>query len=448
MKFPTFLTVWVVCVSVLLTGSEATAKQRGLIRDAEIENIIRDYATPLFEAAGLIADDVNIYIVNDNSLNAFVMGGQNLFMNTGLIMRSDTAGQVIGVIAHEAGHIAGGHLARLRGAVEDARTTSLISTILGAAVAIGSGRGDVGAAIMQSGSAAGVGGLMKFSRTQESAADHAGLSFLDQAGISSEGLLQFMDKLADQELLYESRQSPYLRTHPMSRNRYRTVAAHLKTSPATGTPLTERTVVAYGRMKAKLHAFTEPFSRTLRRYPETDTSLFARYARAVAYYRKPALAEAIKRIDGLIADHPRDPYFHELKGQALFENGKVKNAIGSYRRAVNLMPASSLLRRDLGRALIESDDNTLLPEAIQHLTIAVNRDPADTFSWRQLAIAHGRLGQNALSSLALAEESVRKGRKQAALHHAGKAQQTFPRGTKEWLHAQDIIEAANLMNPK
>jgi predicted Zn-dependent protease len=430
----------------LLPGGSAHAAGRSLIRDAEIENTIRGYASPLFEAAGLVPEDVDIYIVSDNTLNAFVAGGQNLFIHTGLIMGADNASQIIGVIAHEAGHIAGGHLARSRDARENAQIKSIIGTVIGGAVGLATGRGDVGAAIIQGGGLAGLQGYLRFSRTQEAAADNAALTYLDQVGYSAEGLLQFMDKLGDQELLYANRQSPYLRTHPMSRDRYRTVLAHVRRSPVTDKPLPTRLNAQFLRMKAKLSGFLEPFGRVMRRYPESDTRLAARYARAIAYYRKPDMAQALHRLDALIDEHPNDPYFHELKAQALYENGHVREALNSYHAAVRLLPTSGLLRRELASAQIEAGDDSLLPAAVDNLTMTVQQSPNDTFAWRQLAIAQGRLGHSAQSSLALAEEAVRSGHKRAALYHAGKAQNELPRGSMGWLQAQDIIEAANVLD--
>lgn len=396
----------------------------------------------------MVPETVNIYLLKDKTLNAFVMGGQNLFIHTGLLVGADNAGQIIGVIAHEAGHIAGGHLARAREAVDNARKRSLLATVLGGVLALGTGRPDVGAVIMQGGELSSARGYFRFSQTQESAADHAALAFLDKAGYSAEGLLQFMAKLEDQELLLPGRQDPYMRTHPMSRDRYLSVESHLKRSDLAGKPLPTRVNARFARMKAKLHAFLEPYGRVIRRYPPSDQSLAARYARAIALYRKPKLDEALPAIDALIAEHPNDPYFLELKGQALHENGRVAEALAPYEAAVRQLPTSSLLRRDLARVQIETDDDSLLPQAIVNLNAAVQRDPGDVFTWHNLAIAHGRMGNMGLSALALAEEAVRRGKKEAALYQAGKVQQTFPRGSIQWLQAQDIIEVANLLDKK
>ncbi len=434
--------VSVFAAACLWAPAEAGAQKLSFIRDAEIENTIRTYAAPLFQAAGLEPSDVRIYLVNDRSLNAFVAGGQRLFINTGLIMRSKHAGQVIGVIAHETGHIAGGHLSRLHAAIANSTAQSILALVIGAAAAIGTGRGDVGSAIIAGGQSMGIRSFLHYNRTQESAADQAALRFLDATGQSSRGLLEFMDLLGAQELLSADRQDPYLRTHPLSRERVDAVQAHLSRSPNRDKPQPARIRALHRRMLAKLYAFLEPVPRTLRRYAESDTGLDARYARAIAYYRKPDLGKALPLIDGLIAERPEDPYFHELKGQMLFENGRAAEALKPYETAVRLLPRSPLLRRGLAQVQLELGDPALLEPAIRNLRAAVQRDSEAPFTWRQLAIAYGRRGDMGMSAVALAEEALLKGDARQARYHAGKAEKLLPRGSIGWLQAQDILQAA------
>lgn len=438
--FPVALSVF--AAACLWAPADAGAQRLSFIRDAEIENTIRTYAAPLFLAAGLEPSDVRIYLVDDRSLNAFVAGGQRLFINTGLIMRSTHAGQVIGVIAHETGHIAGGHLSRLHAAIANSTAQSILALVIGAAAAIGTGRGDVGAAIVAGGQSMGLRSFLHYNRTQESAADQAALRFLDATGQSSRGLLEFMELLDGQELLSADRQDPYLRTHPLSRERIDTVQAHLSRSPYKDKPQPARIQELHRRMLAKLYAFLEPFGRTLRRYPESDTGVDARYARAVAYYRKPDLGKALPLVDGLIAERPEDPYFHELKGQMLFENGRAAEAQKPYETAVRLLPRSPLLRRGLAQVQLELGDPALLEPAIRNLRAALQQDADAPFTWRQLAIAYGRRGDMGMSAVALAEEALLKGHARQARYHAGKAEKLLPRGSMGWLQAQDILQAA------
>lgn len=439
--------IFAVCAAAIaLLGTSAPADAQSnkisLIRDAETENIIRAYSTPIFKAAGLNPGDIRIHLVNDRTLNAFVAGGQRLFINTGLILQSANASQLIGVIAHEVGHIAGGHLSRMEDELRRASAQQILALILGGAAAIGTGRGDAGAAIMMGGSSAAMRGFLAFNRTQESSADAAALQFLDQTNQSAQGLLEFLQVLEKQDPRTSERQDPYLRTHPLTRERIEVLRQHVAASPHSAIQSADSFESLHQRMKAKLYAFLNPLGHTLRQYPERDRSLPARYAHAVAYYRAPQLDKALGLIDELIREYPDDPYFNELRGQMLFENGRVVEAVGSYQTAVRLLPDSGLLKGDLARAQIESQDPALLEPAIANLNTALREDRVQPFYWRQLAIAHGRRGEMAESSLALAEEAMLLNRMAEARYHAGRAEKLLPRGSPGWLKAQDILESA------
>ncbi|MBI2586811.1 MAG: M48 family metalloprotease [Rhodospirillales bacterium] len=430
--------------AVLAAGAvpaHAQNQKISFIRDAEIENTIREFAIPVFHAAGLDPTAVSIYLVQDGSINAFVAGGQRLFLNTGLLTRTTNAGQVIGVIAHETGHIAGGHLARIQDALQNSTATTILAMLLGGA-AIGAGRGDIGSAIVSAGQSVGLRSLLQYSRTQESAADQAGLKFLESAGISAKGLLEFMNILGDQELLRPEQQDPYVLTHPLPRDRIIAIQDYVSRSPIADKPVSNEFAAMHARMKAKLYAFLNPLTRTLKLYKESDNSLESRYARAIAYFRKPDMAKAIPLINGLIAEHPDDPYFWELKGQMYFETGDAKSALGPYQKAVQLLPNSELIRTDLARIQLALNDPEMLDAAIKNLRYAIGRERDVPFRWHQLAIAYGRKGDKGHSSLALAEEALLLGRKPVARYHAGLAAQTFPKGSREWLQAEDILIAA------
>jgi len=437
------IAVILLVAGVLSVSYPASAQRQSLILDTEIENILRAYAAPIFKVAGLKSSDVQIYIVNDETLNAFVAGGQKLFVNSGLILNSENANQIIGVFAHETGHIAGGHLSRVHDALSKTKATSIIAMILGGAAAVATGRGDLGAAIAIGGQGTALRSFLAYSRTQEGAADHAGLGFLEKTGQSARGLLAFMNKLGDQELLSIAQQDPYVRSHPLTRHRIETVKNFISTAQHSDSAGPEDFDVMYARMKAKLYAFINPYAHTLQVYKESDRSLPARYARAVAEFRRPRLDKALAIIDDLIADNPHDPYFHELRGQMLFENGRNSGAITSYAKAVELLPDAPLIRLDLARAQLEAHDPRLLNPAIENLEIALSKDPDSARKWRFLAIAHGRKGDMGRSYLALGEEALNLRKPDVAKFQANRAKNMFPRGSREWLQAEDILLAAD-----
>lgn len=435
------LTLFLGLVAVTVASFTAPAHaQLAFIRDAEIESIIRSYASPLFEAAGLDAESVNVHIVNDKKINAFVAGGKMLFINTGLLMSAKNSNQVIGVIAHETGHIAGGHLARTHEVLRNANAATILSYVLGAA-ALAAGSPDAALAIIAGGGAVAQQTFLKYSRGQEQAADQSAVTTLDRTGQSARGLLEFLEVLEGQEVLVASRQDPYLRTHPLVRGRVDFVRNHVAQSPYSEVFPSAEQEARFTRMIAKLQGFLNP-REAFRSYPEEDKSLAARYARAIAHFRRPDLAPALEEIDALLADYPEDGYFHELKGQILFENGRVEDAVKSYGRAVEILPETPLIRVGLAQAMVELGDETSLHESIEQLEIAVRQDAEYPLAWQLLSIAYGRTERIGMSSLASAERAILVNRYKDAIAFAKRADKLLPAGAPGQLRAQDIEFAA------
>jgi len=444
--FSLFLVASLTCWE--FAAAEARAQGLPLIRDSEIEDTIRSWADPLFTASRLDPGAVRILIVNDPALNAFVAGGQNLFINTGLLIAADTPGQVIGVLAHETGHISGGHLARTADAMRDAQTTGLFATLLGIGLvavgaATGANTGAAGGAMIASGQTTAMRTFLAYSRAQERSADQSAVTLLDRQHISARGMLDFLDKLADQELLHISRQDAYVRSHPLTRDRIEFIAQHVQQSPWSNEADSPEDVMRQERMRAKLVAFIERPRRVLRTfYPETDTSLPGRYARAIAHFRQPDLPRALAEVDALIAEMPQDPYFWELKGQMLYENGHAGEAIPAYATAVALRPEDPLLLTGLAQVQLEGGGEAALEEAIATLEAARRIDSENPGAWRLLSIAYHRNGDAGAASLAAGEYSLLIGQAEDARLHAGRAEREYAEGSPSWLRAQDIRQEA------
>jgi predicted Zn-dependent protease len=426
--------------SVALTG-RARAQDISILRDAEIENIIRTYATPIFTVAGLDPAAVHVYVVNDPTLNSFVAGGQNLFMNSGTILRSETPNQLVGIIAHETGHISGGHLARTDEALRHATIQNIIALVVGAAAAATSGNGGAGAAAILGGSSLAQRSFLQFSITQEASADQAALSFLDRTGQSAKGLLQFFEILQQQEFLSAAHQDPYMRTHPLTAQRVTYVREHVLHSRFSDVPDPPEWIAMHRRMKAKLAAFLGSPPQVLASIKPTDNSVAARYERAIAYYRIPDLKHAVPIIDGLIQDYPTDPYFRELEGQMLFENGHVAEAVAPYEEAVRLSPKSALLRIELAQVQLETNDPAYVPKALRHLNEAVRFEDRNPDAWRFLAIAYGRSNNMGMMALSLAEEGIADGDYGQARQQAARAVKQLPAGAAKQ-RALDIQDEA------
>jgi predicted Zn-dependent protease len=422
----------------VVTCGPAQAQGLVLIRDNEIEAVIREITDPIFAAAGLNPRDVTIYLVKNNVLNAFVAGGQNVFIHTGLLSRAERPEQLAGVLAHETGHIAGGHLSRARQAIESAGYQSLIGALLGVAAAA-AGAPALGTAIMAGGATVAQRGLLAYSRTQEQAADQAAVTYLKALELPPDGLREFFEILERSSLRIESEGNVYLRTHPLTRDRIEFIEDQEARSPYAGNRLPDELQEGFRRARAKLDAFLEDPRRTLDRYP--GDGFVDRYARAIALYRVPRLDEALALVDELIGEEPDNPYLLELKGQMLFENGRITASIEPQREAVRLRPDSALMRIGLARALIEQQDPAALEEGAAMLREAVRLEPRNAPAWRFLGIAEGRLGRNLAASLALTEAAVlRRNRRDAELFLA-RARAAVRPGDPEWYRVQDLERA-------
>ena len=427
---------WTLLTAPLVAHAED--EKISLIRDTEVENIIRAYAAPVFKVAGLDPDSIKVHLVKDRRLNAFVAGGLHMFINTGLLMRSKDAGQVIGVIAHETGHVVHGDLVRMRRTIRNAQIQSIITFLLGAAAGILAQDSQAGLAVMSLGAKATEGTLLQYSRTQESAADQFAVKALDAAGISSRGLLEFMRLLQGQEFLVTARQDPYLRTHPLTSARIAFLRNHVAESPVSDAALPPKFAEMHARMRAKLIGFLDYPLRVLAKYDARDTGIEARYARAIAFYRDGRIERALPLIDKLIADFPKDPYFRELKGQVLFENGRVDEAVAAYRDSVNLLPDAPLILTSLGQALLEQNRPQADKEALKYLKQAIRYDTDNPMTWRFLGVAYGRGGDIGMASLALAESGLLYGDKQTVRQQAERAEKHLAKGTPAWQRLQDI----------
>jgi predicted Zn-dependent protease len=408
-----------------------------VIRDTEIEADIRTMVTPIWKAAGLEPSSLHVYLVEDKQINSFVAGGQNEFINTGLIMRAEKPNQLIGVLAHETGHIAGGHLTRFQEAARNASIEGIIAMVLGAAATVAA-RGSGGGATLLGAQGVAERALMQYSVTQEASADHAAMTFLDASGQSARGLLQFFHILQGEELLAGIREDPYLRTHPLTSQRIDYVRNHVEHSRFSDAPDSQTNIDMLKRIKVKLDAFISPPSSTLAAYPEKDQSVLARYARAIAYYRMPKLDKALPIIDGLIRDFPQDPYFRELKGQMLFENGRIGEAAQPYEEAVHLAPAAPLLRISLAQVYIESNDPKVNKRAIAYLNDALRTEDREPQGWHLLATAYGRDNQIGMAALALAEEGLAAGKKKDAQQQALRAKALLPKNSAGYNRAENI----------
>ncbi len=413
------------------------AAAQSVLRDSETELLFADISRPLIVAAGLDPKSTQVVLLQDSEINAFVATGQTVYIQSGLLAVADNVNQLQGVIAHELGHVAGGHSIRIAEGAKEATGISIATMVLGA-LALAAGAGDAAMGLMMAGQQAAMGKFLAFSRTQESSADLAGARYLSAAGISGKGTLEFFKKLANEEYriaIYAK--DSYDRTHPLSGERISALEQVYQKDPAWNRPSDPRLEARFERVKAKLAGFVNP-KQAVVKYPESDQSVPAHYARAYAYHMGAYPDKALREADALLATAPDDPFFLELKGQVLLESGRPADAIAPLREATERSGNMPLIASMLGHALISTEKPANLAEAKQVLKAAVNRDNQNPFAWYQLGMIYGSEGDEPRAALATAERNNLEGKPKLALASATMAMKGIPQGTPDYLRAQDI----------
>lgn len=433
-----FRVLMLLAAAMTLALLPRASQAQGLIRDAEIERTLRWMSLPLFEAAGLPPSSVNIYIVNDRSLNAFVAGGRNIFLHTGLLMTLQTPGELQAVIAHEIGHITGGHEARRAVKIRNATGPALLGLLAGIAVGAAGG-GPAAAAIAQGSQGLILRDILRHTRSEEASADQAALDYLERARIDPKGLQEVFELFRGQEVFTIGNVDPYAVTHPLTSARLQLIDRRVSAADPSRYRIDPETLYWHGRMRAKLIGFLGNPERVLDdTLGETETEDVL-YRKSVALHRVPSPREAIAAADRLIAARPDDPFYYELKGQILYEAAYAEEAVPYYRKAVELAPGMPLLKAGLGRALLALNDPAADREALQVLQEARRDDLGDATALRDLATAYSRAGDIGMATLATAERLALTGNLKDAALQAKRAERLLPKGSPAWLRAQDIL---------
>ncbi|NDW05291.1 M48 family metalloprotease [Jiella pacifica] len=446
---------FVLTTSLVLTGagapltSGAEARERSrlpVVRDAEIESLIADYTRPLLKAAGLSRSGIETVLINSNDFNAFVLG-RRIFVNTGAVAFTETPNQLIGIIAHEIGHLKGGHQQRLRDRLEGAKVMTIAAAILGAGVAIGgsvagaSGAAGAGAGIISGGGAMAQRSILNYMQGEESIADRSAVSFLAKTGQSGRGLVETFQTLERGSIFSAARGRNYLSSHPAPRERITAVeeaARRLTPYDRTDPPaLAERHELARG----KIAAYAGGMSDVRRLFVKNPRGLGALYGDAIATFLAGETASALRKMDGLIAARPNNPWFHEMRGEILLEAGRGKEAAASFSKASKLDRTNSgLLKAEIGQALVVAGNGADMKQAIELIQGGLQSDPLNAAAYRYLAMAYARLGDVGRAELATAEGHWNAGSLTEAKVFAARAQGKLQPGSPAWRRAQDILK--------
>ena len=446
------LVAFATALAIAIAPIAASAQGLPVIRDTEAEQLLRDYTRPILRAAGLEKQNIQMVIINEVSFNAFVADGRRIFVNTGAIMQSETPNQIIGVLAHETGHLAGGHLAKIREQLANAQTQLIIAMLLGAgAMVAGARSGNSGNGLTQAGAAAIQAPqevirrtLLSYQRQQEENADRAGVKYLTATGQSARGMYETFKRFTNDSLFAARGADPYLQSHPMPAERVSALEGLARSSPYWDKKDDPALQLRHDMVRAKISAFMEKPDTVYRRYSTSNNGLPARYARAIVTYRHGDLRSAIAQIDSLIQEQPNNPYFYELRGQAMLEGGRPTEAIAPLRKAVQLSHNAPLMEMLLGQALVASNNNAYTDEAINILRAAVSRETEAPLGYSQLAMAYGRKGDYAQADLASAQAAYLRGDSKTARELASRAKTRFAIGTPGWVKADDIVSAKPL----
>lgn len=423
-------------------GLSTTIPKGVAIRDSEIEQYLKKYIDPIFTVAGLNPADAKVILVNENTVNAAALPNGAMVLYAGFIRATKSVEQVIGVIAHEVGHIAGRHHVRGYAAMEKAQKSGMMMGLLGLTLGVLSGRPDVGLATAMGGMSQSIHSFLHYHRGEEAAADMAAVKYLEKLGWTSAGLMEFLETLKGQELLNASQQDPYLRTHPLTRDRIETVRNRVDKSKCKRAPLPKEFFEDYRIIHMKIDAFLFPVEKVSKKY--TGESRLDKYAQAILAYREAYYDKALSIVDGLITLDPENPFYHEFKGQILFERGMVLDSIKPYEKAVQLMPESPLLKIGLAQSLLRQDRKDFTDKAIKHLTQALKYEKDNVTAWHLLAVALGKQGNMVDMSIALAEEASFKGDWEMALEQSKRALWHLKKQGKTSLRANDIKMQAEL----
>jgi len=431
-------------VTLILAALTTGANAQSLIRDAEIEYALRKLAQPIFAAAGLNGNHIKILVINDSSLNAFVADNQHMFIHSGLILKLKTAEELQAVIAHEAAHIANGHISRRLANMRSAKTAAGLGMLLSLAAGVASGNTAAGAGAAAGAVSSAQRAFLSHTRSEESSADQSGARFMARAGIDPHAMVKVLDIFSGQEVLSASRMDPYALTHPLSRDRLRAVKGYAAAYTPQGKP-DPNAGYWYARARGKLGAFIRNSNWGLREARKTSYKDVALMMKAVAYHQMPNVKKALKAVDALVKARPTDPYAHELRGQILLESRKFNAAAAAYAKAVSLAPREPLILAGYGHALLAQGN---VKKALSVLEKARARDPQDEHMMRDLAMAYAKTGNNGMASLATAERYALRGRLKDAALHAKRAAGLLPRGSAGWNRAQDVLRAAQAVEKR
>lgn len=428
-----------IIIPILSTEAKTSEEQKPIsyIRDDEIEKFLKDISSSIFSAAGLDPDSIKIIIVNDSSINAFVSGGQKLFIHTGLINEADDVSGLIGVIAHETGHIKGAHVIQKDQNIKEANIGSIAGYVLGLGTVLAGAPPEAGMAIGSAGQNIAARNFLSYSREYENAADTVALTVLKEINISPKGLIEILRRLQAKQKISGDISDPYLLTHPVSEERINYIQTFIRDNPGVDKTVPQDLENRFKMVKAKVMGFLSDPDKT-RAYYQGQTGKDAIYARAIAFHKEAKFAESSVLVDQLISSEPENPYFNELKAQFLFEKGDIEQSIEQYRKVLALLGNSALIRLKLSESLLATNSQKNWQEATGQLKAALAQEPRNITTLEKLGIAYGKLNKLGDSYLYLAESAVISENRINAKKYLALAEQNIDKKSQNEVKLNDL----------
>lgn len=414
------------------------ANSATLINDTEIEKEITNIIMPIAKAADIPENRLKIYIVRDDSFNAFVRGGEDIFVYTGLLKQIKNPNALRAVVAHELGHTIGGHMVQISQRMHDEIVRALIIQTLGVGLMVAGGNPSAGAGVMAGATGIAQQSLLSFSRDEERMADDMAIDLMIRANQNPNGLIEVFEQMRDISGEFESRINPNRINHPLTSERMNN--AKLKISKLKKIPTQQKSAIAqenknYEILRAKLIGYLDTDKNVIIKYPYTDKSDAAIYARAIANMQSGNLDTAKTGTQTLIARNPNNPYYYELLGDIEYQYGAYDDSVASYEKSLKLTKNAPQIETAL--ALVLSERNKLgdKERAKELCKRVILTEPSPLSYWILARVTDG--GE---SDWAMAEYYNMNGDKKNAKKYAKSAQKKSKKDSPEYIKSEDILK--------
>ncbi|MFQ6729709.1 MAG: M48 family metalloprotease [Alphaproteobacteria bacterium] len=407
-----------------------------MINDTETEKLLADLIQPLANAAKIPDGRLKIHIVDDDDFNAFVSGGEDVYIYTGLLKQIKTPNALQAVVAHEMGHMLGGHTAQMADRLSAEMKRTMLIQALGVGLMVAGGNPSLGAGVLAGSSGIAQQSMLAFTRDEERIADNMGVNLMIDAGQNPNGFVTVFEQMRDLTGELESKINPNRINHPLTNERLNNVKSQIKQSDIKNTHTAQPD--EYEMVRAKLIGYLDNSKSVLAKYPYTDKSSPALYARAIANMRNGNLDGAKMGVQTLISRMPDNPYMYELMGDIEYQFGHYDDSVRAYEQALKLTKNAPQIQTALALVLTERKKPNDDTRAIELCKASLLSEPT-AFTYWVLARAYGD-NDNGRSAWAMAEYYHMNKKEDEAKKYAKIAQKHLKKTDPEYIKAGELVE--------